>query len=337
MHYTDPEQDLGSQPGAHDVKAYRGDDPAAYRPAKGLQDAVNVALLLQRPLLVTGEPGTGKTQLAYSIAWQLSRQQDSHATSARVEKFETKSTSIARDLFYSFDMVGRFHAAQGGRDADPLAFMTFNALGRALLDALPPEQAREFERAHKYQGPRRSVVLIDEIDKAPRDFPNDLLNELDQFYFRIPELGGVAVGGPGKVTPDYWPVVVITSNSEKALPEPFLRRCIYYDIPFPDAAQLKDILYSRMPLLVPKHEKLLADALEFFSELRKDKGLERVPSTAELMQWLTVILQDSKAKAEGARLRDVRERALQALPALGKTSEEQKRLKEKLSRFSGKS
>jgi MoxR-like ATPase len=336
MHYTDPERYLEAETGADGARERRSDDPRAYRPGKSLQDAVNVALLLQRPLLVTGEPGTGKTQLAASIAWQLSRQEDSHVTSAQVEKFETKSTSIARDLFYSFDMVGRFHAAQANQDTDPLAFITFNALGRALLDALPPGEAAVFAKAHKYNGPRRGVVLIDEIDKAPRDFPNDLLNELDQFYFRIPELGGVEVGGPGKVKADYWPIVLITSNSEKALPEPFLRRCIYYDIPFPDEAQLRNILSARMPSLVPKHERLLSDALKFFSELRKDKGLERLPSTAELMQWLTVVLQDSKARAEGARLRDVQERALQGLPALGKTAEGQKRIGEKLKAFCAK-
>jgi MoxR-like ATPase len=171
MHYTDPEQLLGAEPGAHGTTGRGSDAPMAYRPGKELKNAVNVVLLLQRPLLVTGEPGTGKTQLAHSIAWQLSRQEDSHVISPQVEKFETKSTSIARDLFFSFDVVGRFHAAHGGGDADPHAFITFNALGRALLDALPKEDASAFAKAHTSKGPRRSVVLIDEIDKAPVTSP----------------------------------------------------------------------------------------------------------------------------------------------------------------------
>lgn len=185
------------------------DHPSAYRPDLRLVDAVNVALVLNRPLLVTGEPGTGKTQLAYSIAWQLAARKQLNVTSPRVEKFETKSTSVARDLFYSFDVLARFHAAHTGGSSRNVDYLTYNALGRALLDALPEGEVRpQLPPGHEYQGPRRSVVLIDEIDKAPRDFPNDLLNELDQMYFRIPELGNVAIGGTGPAAEAYRPVVV---------------------------------------------------------------------------------------------------------------------------------
>src|SRR5262249_8190024 len=143
-------------------------DPASYLPDEGLVDAVNVALILRQPLLLTGEPGTGKTQLAFSVAWELGLE------SPLV--FETKSTSAARDLFYTFDNLRRFQAAQAAdSDLDPRRFVQFNALGLAILRTLPWEKAGRVAHADFcHAAPSRSVVLIDEIDKAPRDFPNDI-------------------------------------------------------------------------------------------------------------------------------------------------------------------
>src|SRR5262245_57124711 len=141
-------------------------DPAGYLPDKGLVDAVNVALLLGQPLLLTGEPGTGKTQLAYTLAWELGF--DTPLI------FETKSSSTARDLFYGYDTLSRFHAAQLREGSqERLDYLTWHALGIAILQSRPRADVETWlPKDFRHTGPRRSVVLIDEIDKAPRDFPN---------------------------------------------------------------------------------------------------------------------------------------------------------------------
>jgi MoxR-like ATPase len=185
--------------------------PDAYLPDENLAHAVNVALVLGMPLLLTGEPGTGKTQLAHAMG---------RALGCEVRAFETKSTSQARDLFYTYDSLGAFKRPQ---ETDPRAFIHYQALGAAILDAYPSDapwmQALLPIGASDYahRGPRRSIVLIDEIDKAPRDFPNDLLNEIDRLYFRVPELmnaGTPAEGMPAACRP----IVVMTSNEERGLP-----------------------------------------------------------------------------------------------------------------------
>src|SRR5262245_6651572 len=160
----------------------RQTDPAGYLPDPGLVDAVNVALLLGQPLLLTGEPGTGKTQLAYNLAWELEFPEPL--------SFETKSTSTSRELFYTYDAVGHFRAIQmRDNNTDATNYITWNALGEAILRSC---QGAEIRKWLSPDGvglePQRSVVLIDEIDKAPRDFPNDILNEVEALFFRIPEL-----------------------------------------------------------------------------------------------------------------------------------------------------
>src|SRR5205085_1382510 len=148
--------------------------------------------------------------------------------------FETKSTSLARELFYAYDTLGRFHAAQTGEGSQKnLDYVTYNALGVAILRANEEAAVAKWIPQGKgfvHGGRRRSVVLIDEIDKAPRDFPNDILNEVEGMYFRIPELGDALI----KADETMRPVLILTSNSEKNLPDAFLRRCIYYYLPFPD-------------------------------------------------------------------------------------------------------
>jgi len=274
-------------------------DPSQYLPDEALADAVNVALMLGQPLLLTGEPGTGKTQLAYHVAWQLGFPQPL--------KFETKSASVSRDLFYHYNYLAHFHAAHNQENTqtkvNSLDYLTYNALGLAILlaneretvkDFLPSEFDDDLHRhfpanghwqAFSWDAPKRCVVLIDEIDKAPQDFPNDILNEVEAMYFRIPELGNSRVCAD----PTLKPVLILTSNSEKHLPDAFLRRCIYYNIPFPDQDRLQEIINTRIGDFAD-NDPFLEKALDFFMTLRKpESGLRKKPSTAELLNWISFL------------------------------------------------
>lgn len=219
----------------------KSDSPDYVIENDGLIAAVNAAILLQQPLLVTGEPGTGKTTLAGHVARELGL--------GKPLSFETKSTSVAKDLYYQYDAVGRFHAAHEGRSnsqASNLDYLTFHALGKAILltGAGPPEVLQRFRETENLElgfAPRQSVVVIDEIDKAHRDFPNDLLNEIDRKFFTITEHRNTTVDGSGPL----YPLVLITSNSERNLPDPFLRRCVYYHIEFPKREALIRILKGK--------------------------------------------------------------------------------------------
>jgi MoxR-like ATPase len=285
--------------------------PSGYLPDPGLVDAVNVALLLGQPLLLTGEPGTGKTQLARSVAYELN---------FGCEVFETKSTSTARDLFYYYDMLGRFYAAQTGVGSQrPLDYITYNAFGLAILRSNPEEAVRDLLlEGFVHGGARRCVVLIDEIDKAPRDFPNDLLNEVENMYFKVPELENVTVSA----SPEMRPVLVVTSNSEKHLPDAFLRRCIFYNIPFPDEARLREIVMARIGEYFDGPESaLLSDALKLFKALRDSNSLRKKPATAELIGWLVSLRENGAAFDRPLRGRP--EVAHACMSALVKSGEDQ--------------
>lgn len=288
------------------------EDPSGYLPDAGLVDAVNVTLLLGQPLLLTGEPGTGKTQLAYSVAWELGF--DSPL------KFETKSTSAARDLFYTYDTLGRFHAAQTGEGSqNSLDYLTYNALGLAILHANEEAAVKQWLPKDFVHGVRRrSVVLIDEVDKAPRDFPNDILNEIEDMYFKIPELGNSMIAAE----PSMRPILIVTSNSEKHLPDAFLRRCIYYNIPFPDKERLVQIIAVRIGHFAGYSSQFLVDALDLFYKLREPaSALHKKPTTAELLGWLLVLREIGK-EVENP-LREKPDRIVNTLNTLVKTAEDQ--------------
>ena len=292
--------------------------PEDYIAEAGLRDAVNVALLLRQPLLLTGEPGTGKTQLASSIGWELGL--------GEVLKFETKSNSRARDLFYVYDALGRFQAQ--GTDSAPLHFLTYGALGAAMVLSHPEDAVRDvLPPAFEHGGKRQSIVLIDEVDKAPRDFPNDILNELEHMYFRLPELGNTVV----RADPELMPILVITSNSEKNLPDAFLRRCVYYNIPFPQRQTLSEIVSRRLGHYAASSSRLLEAALDFFYQLRQPaSGLLKKPATAELLDWLLLL---RTVAPEGPDARLDRELVLGTLSTLTKNAEDQRKAAELVKRW----
>lgn len=316
--YTGKPENRQPQPAELPLSRRAGhEDPAGYLPDPGLVDAVNVALLLGQPLLLTGEAGTGKTQLAYSLAWEL-------GFDAPL-KFETKSSSTSRELFYTYDTLGRFHAAQTGEGSqNSLDYLTYNALGLAILRAnekaaVAPWLPKDF----KHDGPaQRSVMLIDEVDKAPRDFPNDILNEVEGMYFKIPELRNVKIAAEVSMRP----ILIITSNSEKHLPDAFLRRCIYYNIPFPDEKRLTQIVAARLGRFTGGSSQMLDDALDlFFTLRRRDSGLHKNPATAELLGWLLVLREMGEREGSENPLRQSSERIASSLNTLVKTAEDQER------------
>jgi len=258
-------------------RSNRLDAPEYYLAEKGLRDAVNVANALGQPLLVTGEPGTGKTQLAASIAYELNLPEPL--------VFQAKTTSAAKDLFYRYDSLRHFHDAQFRQV--PVAideYITYDALGLAILLSLPPEAADPYlPERFLGKGPTRSVVLIDEIDKAPRDLPNDILTEIERAEFTVKEVGRTFSAGAG-----FRPVVVLTSNSEKNLPDAFLRRCVFYHIPFPDPQRLKEIVQLRVSFNGNFSPAALDHALSHFMEIR-ELALSKKPATAECLAWLQIL------------------------------------------------
>ena len=260
-------------------------DPATYILSDELKNAVNVALMLNQPLILTGEPGTGKTQLAYKLSYELNKQTKGDFAELPLE-FHTKTTTTAQDLFYQYDAIGHFHDSNVAKkievnDASP--YISLQALGIAIAKTNSDYLKSKDSLIPTEKEAQSSVVLIDEIDKAPRDFPNDILNEIEQFRFRIKELRKEIVKSPEKRI-----LVIMTSNSEKSLPEPFLRRCVFYHIPFPTAAQLLEIASKKVAGIKEIDEKKVKASIKHFETVR-EKVHKKMPATSELLSWLQVL------------------------------------------------
>jgi len=228
-----------------------------YIATKDLQVAVNAAITLEKPLLVKGEPGTGKTMLAHEVAKALDRP---------IITWHIKSTTTAQQGLYDYDAVSRLRDSQlGGSDVD------VTDIGRYIVPGMLWEAFTAEERV---------VLLIDEIDKADIEFPNDLLLELDQMEFYVYETKQT-------IRAKERPIVMITSNNEKELPDAFLRRCFFHFIKFPDHETMTRIVNVHHPDL---HEELLKEALEVFFQFRDIQGLKKKPSTSELIDWIKLLM-----------------------------------------------
>lgn len=312
--------------GLHDLRA----SAPLYKIDPKLADSINVALALGAPLLVTGEPGTGKTQLAYYLAWYFGIEADVPLEKRR-QPFDLaiKSTTTYRDLLYRFDAVAYFREARvakgegKGDEVDKRKFVSPGPLWLAIDEA---------------NAGRPAIVLLDEIDKAPRDFPNDLLRELDQFELVVEDTGQ-RVARKRDVPP---PIVVVTSNSEKQLPPAFLRRCVFHHIELDNTlvtraivswretrgGSAEAVVTARGDAGRPREDepgltKLEAAAVQAFWRVREIAGMEKVPATAELLGWLTALV----ARGTEVKELDVRLGQLPLLSVLVKDREDLERVR----------
>ncbi len=280
-------------------------DASLYLPSPPLVDAVNVALALGQPLLLTGEPGTGKTQLAHHLAWFFNL--------GKPLVFNAQTTSSATDLFYKYDALGHFQFNQnntkslGNEELEKL-FIRYQALGKAILMSQEKEKVEHlFTKEELGNIPRRAVVLIDEVDKAPRDLPNDVLAAIEDLRFTVPEIGKTY-----ETSLENRPIIVMTSNSEKNLPDAFLRRVVYYHIPFPDAEILLKILKSKIDGF---SQDDLQTIIAHFEHIRNHRSikLKKKPATAELIFWTMLLKQvdfDVKKLEEYKKLSDANKKTL---------------------------
>jgi MoxR-like ATPase len=251
----------------------------SYQLDASLETALNMALVVGTPLLLTGEPGTGKTQVAWYLGWYFG---------IPVYTYQVRSTSSADDMKYDFDAVAYLRNAQDDKEAakDRTAYLRKKGLWQA------------------YECETPSILLIDEIDKAPRDFPNDLLQELANHRFQHPFQNETITPVSGKP-----PIVIITSNVERRLPDAFLRRCIFHHIELTEelVRQAVEARKSSFPRL---DEETRSEALVRFKEIRENEQIQKLPTTAEVLVWLSIL------SAQGVTAEDLKSASLDELPGL---------------------
>lgn len=269
-----------------------------YLPSGDLIEAVNLAIALERPLLLEGEPGCGKTRLAAAVVYEFTDKHLQGQTNEKGEKkwwdyyiWNIKSTTRARDGLYTYDAVARLRDAQlmGTQPQQLEEFLGKEETDRLKQRLQDKKNYREFGALGQalQEHPYRPILLIDEIDKADSDFANDLLLELEELRFEIPETR------ESFPTPKHKPIIFITSNREKPLPEPFLRRCLYFFVNFPDSTRLENIIDKRFGQLAEEKETLVKKAVNRFYEIRqllKNIPGSRPPGTSEFIEFLTALL-----------------------------------------------
>jgi MoxR-like ATPase len=301
-----PEYKGTFQPHIEGIEDPNGRAYFPYIPDPKLVKAVNLAIKLNRPLLLEGEPGCGKTRLADAIACEFTHTYLEGETNDRGNQlwwnyyvWNVKSLGQARDGLYNFDAIARLRDSQLiGADPQNLKKILGNdyqKLTERLTDKRKYVTLGKLGQALAQQDIIRPIVLIDEIDKADSDFPNDLLVELDRLSFEIPETGETYPQPDAEIKPK--PIVIITSNQERPLPEPFLRRCLYYYLSFPDKIQLGEIIKSRFGDKIQEQQNLIDKTIAHVQQIRtlleKQPG-SKLPGTSELMDFLT-ILKDKSA------------------------------------------
>ncbi len=282
-----------------------------YIASEAQQYALEAAIAMKQPLLLTGEPGTGKTEMA---EWALQHLREKHPGTyfPKVLRFNTKTVSKASDLFYTYDALSHFQAAnlRGERAVPTENFITLNAFGKAIAYSNPNRlDFKEKFGLEMQPTPLNSVVLIDEVDKAPRDFTNDLLDEILNYRFAIRELPDFQAEKAG----DTNVVVILTSNSEKNLPDAFLRRCAFFHIEFPKGQQLRNIVELHLGETPPEAEASYDLLLDFFEKARQ-KSVRKAPATAELITWLRILeMKGFHTEKDPGRRRELLERNLSFL------------------------
>lgn len=322
--------------------------------------AVNTALVLGRPLLVSGEPGSGKTTLGHSISWELMKGidpslQDDPSESGAI-LFVTKSTSKASELFYEYDALSDFRNKDG---SDRREYIRYTGLGLAILLAMDKKTRSGYfptnwlEDNDKFQTidiggspvetlygknvaqrlrsdmASQSVVIIDEVDKAPRDFPNDLLHEINEMTFYVPEIKRTAPRPPDALRP----IVVITSNSERQLPDAFLRRCAFIHIESPNGDTLKAILESRLGFMYGTLIRDIQDWYERDLSIKAGK-LTKPVATSELLEFCQALYESGLDEHKDLTMQ--KDRIGDHLSLLGKTREDSQKIKTLLDRYEGR-
>jgi len=273
-------------------KIYLNNNPIDYVADDGMIKAVEIAIALGKPLLISGEPGTGKTKLADYVAMQLATQTagKEFAFLNTPFIFNTKSTSVSTDLFYFYDAVSHFRSQHA--DTTTEQFIELKPMGLAIAQTHGLNSAGlqgiskigTLSPAYLQPEPRSSVVLIDEIDKAPREFPNDLLNEMENYRFDIKEINQTVT----RCSSDCRILAIMTSNSEKNLPNAFLRRCVFYHIGFPDKDKLLQIAKKRLMIENQDYDALIGKAIDEFNTMR-NRAMNKKPSTSEFLDWINLL------------------------------------------------
>lgn len=320
------------QPDAKGIKDLQGRLYYPYLVEEKLRKAVNLAIALERPLLLEGDPGCGKTKLANAIVYEFTqklREQNPEENSESWWNFyiwNVKSTTRARDGFYTYDAVGRLRDAQLiGSDLERLG----NILQKTEIKQLEERLGNKtkyrtfgkFGEALREQS-YRPILLIDEIDKADSDFANDLLLELDELRFEIPETREEFE------PPTHKPIILITSNREKPLPEAFLRRCLYFYVPFPTSTNLQKIIQKRFGQSAIDKKQVVELAVSKFENIRKllkQQPGSRPPGTSEFLEFLTALIQETKPIEEALRELNNLAKEVHILGTLIKTKTDQER------------